>query len=939
MPFDLQSWRSSKNKSGFDINLWRVGKEKGEFPHEFPGSMKTTPIDIGGIPAEPSTTALPREGPTPQLTGAVGFLQRFVQGAERFPEEMARVPNALAERLKQLSMGEEGALPAQKPLHYLTGEMATGMAKDVYERFAPHKLLRTAGRTWQDPFGTLLYATPGSIATGVGTGIVAGKALRGGIGAALRKGVAATAEGMPRNLGELATQLRATPRFKVIEAGRELRGSLKRIFGETESFHEGIERSGLGAKKLYRKMGDVWEGDIAEGIWELRRFKKKFKEALPHEGWRKTAYRWMDDQRLALKENRPNIFEKDFQMLPDEAKEATRVAREILDDVFQIEEAAGVAGKYKELYAPHWWKTEVPMTKTARGLWRKKSPHAKEQKLESVQEGIKTGLEPRSTDLADVLEWRVKNAIKISSNKRMVENARKAIDPETGSPLVVNATEAHAQGVSHWPRVEAKGLHRKPYILEALHVHPEIEGAVKTMFGDRSGAFRAALEVNAFAKKTLLAASLFHWHALTESAIAMGAKGQIVPGFKEAGMALFGKESKVLPRGLRMIAEGDPHLRMLIRGGLKLGITEDVGTYRIISRAMESLERRGPLVSKPAKFVKGTLGKVEERWDAALWDVYHTNFKAYAGVELYRRLLKKHPKAPTSQLAEEAARQTNFAFGGLNWRRLNVEPKFREALQLTFLAPDWTISNMGVATGMFRGGPARAAYLKYWVGASAYFLTFTELLNYGFTKIKDGEGHFTWDNPPGHEFDIELPYRAPDAQGRVGNRYLRIGKQFKEPFRLLWDIKKIATDESAGLIPDIVKSKLGIIPRWSYEQATGKTMHGYPWLRGSKYQPREMHAPEEIGRRVLHAAEEGLPIPAGYLLDALRGKDVPSAAISAAGFPVSKGPSAYKIREAIARAQIAGDREKEKNLWKIAADNNLGITRSSVKALRTLLQK
>ena len=68
-----------------------------------------------------------------------------------------------------------------------------------------------------------------------------------------------------------------------------------------------------------------------------------------------------------------------------------------------------------------------------------------------------------------------------------------------------------------------------------------------------------------------------------------------------------------------------------------------------------------------------------------------------------------------SQLYRAAAELLNNDFGGLHYDRLGISPTVRNLLQLTFLGPDWTLSNTRSVVKAFSGGLEGQVHREFWM--------------------------------------------------------------------------------------------------------------------------------------------------------------------------------------------------------------------------------
>jgi hypothetical protein len=180
--------------------------------------------------------------------------------------------------------------------------------------------------------------------------------------------------------------------------------------------------------------------------------------------------------------------------------------------------------------------------------------------------------------------------------------------------------------------------------------------------------------------------------------------------------------------------------------------------------------------------------------------------------ELVTEALQLNPKTNPRIVKEAIAEHVNNSFGGQHWRAMFVGKKGERIARAFLLAPDWTLSNLKVAADVFgnmRFGPndlwrrartkmggapvtaeellrtdIRATFARqYALRAGLMFATMAGLANYALTSIGGGEGHFMDENAEGFKTSLELP--GTDSRGR--KRYLKFGKQFREPFEWVWN--------------------------------------------------------------------------------------------------------------------------------------------------------
>jgi hypothetical protein len=564
--------------------------------------------------------------------------------------------------------------------------------------------------------------------------------------------------------------------------------------------------------------------------------------------------------------------------LTDFQKGQAAAVKGFFDGFHKAAKQAKIKIGYRENYIPGVWLADAqgqPLRVAGRARRLQKT-------FATIKEGMDAGYQPAFSHISEYMDFYADRMARYIGTKKFLDGNKTLILLD-GRKLIQRADKApadykyvNAPQFSTW-----KGIYVKDDLLGLIDipykVHPE--------YADLIEAYVAGFPINktlgrtnAVLKKVLLSASLFHWHALTESAIASGQSP-----FK-------------FIKGLQWFGEGNPTLKMGIEEGLMIGPTEEMG-YGIFKKAMQGTT--GRLKQAPLRVGRA----VEETWDKFLWDYYHTGHKSYAFMQTFDNLMKQ-PKWKVKGerfVAREAAEFVNNAFGGLNWERLMLTPQARGFLRFMFLAPDWTISNFRVAygglptwqqrimesvakripgirgyVGLLKPTAIKSIYRKYWARAMTFEMLLNQMSNYALA------GHFTWDNPEGHRTHIQI---AP-------GRYIILGKQFREPMELV-------TDPIA-----FVRRKSGILPRAVVQYVTGETVYGKRLFPGKKPWPLEM--PGAVGR----LAREYIPIPLQAAVKGATGEYEPlSALITALGFPVyeEKKRGGYRLpRLAKPKLSISG---------------------------------
>lgn len=534
-------------------------------------------------------------------------------------------------------------------------------------------------------------------------------------------------------------------------------------------------------------------------------------------------------------------------------------------DGLEIAKEADVINSALENYINHVWEKGGKQKIFSGKFISKTTPFAKQRKIPTFAEGEKLGLKPLTKDPTKLMDIWSRSVNRAIHNKSYLDELRN-ITNDAGEKLIQPATSAPDWYVSvDHPSLKRYVWHGdkegKGRITQTgVKAHPDIAGDLDVAFGQgfnptgkwSQKTFNAYEAIDKAAKKSILTTSLFHYHALTESAISTG---QSPWAFIKGAAKLVGDEELIVRAR---------------RAQLQIGGTPDVSHQA--------------LRFEKVPILRNTVGKIIEKNDKFLWDNLHAGHKIEAFDRLTRDALTnpKYSHMKPAKIDQVVAKFVNDAFGGLDWEGLGVTTKQQWLLQRGLLAPDWTLSQVRVAKGAFGRGLSGKLYRDYWKRTAFFNLGGANALNYVFTAWKAGdpsEGHFMVQNKEGHRFQLELPYKGSDGEPR----YVRIGKQYLEPFGYIEDLVE-------GTPIKTVTNKMGPTNRIILGLASNQK-----WLGGPRIFKRDdpgylkyLKTAEYIGTGVA-------PIPLQQYIDAAKGKkDLTDAAISSLGFPVKKDFSKKK---------------------------------------------
>ncbi len=217
--------------------------------------------------------------------------------------------------------------------------------------------------------------------------------------------------------------------------------------------------------------------------------------------------------------------------------------------------------------------------------------------------------------------------------------------------------------------------------------------------------------------------------------------------------------------------------------------------------------------------------------------------------------LGKNPNVSEEALItakRQIAREVNAAYGGLNWKTLGISENTLRTMRRWILAPDWTYSNIEMAKLQFSKGPGGNAARAHLATALTGGLLLTEGLNKMFT------GHFTDQNPKGHEMEVEI---SPGVYVSAFRGFIGDALSLRS---------KIATDGIIGGTSRFLQNKLAPLARTTLGEFTNIDSNGAP-IRGKDDSPIKKDL-----KSLAFVGKSALPIPFGVssLTQYLRNGDV-----------------------------------------------------------------
>lgn len=472
---------------------------------------------------------------------------------------------------------------------------------------------------------------------------------------------------------------------------------------------------------------------------------------------------------------------------------------------------------FLEDYLPHFYmRPEGGRTyeQSARYLF-KNAKTAEKRKLPTFEDAVNAGLVPITQDISTLYKTWINHTWRAATVRRFLYGLRTIT--EDGTPVVMPKNQAPDDWVSIEHPILKRTLARgddesKTFWQVGVKVHPEVAPFVKAMTDKPLGGnFIQSIEgINAWAKKSMLSLSLFHHIALTESSNAVLAKltnpvrGVVLVG--EVDPTTMKRKVFQRPHRIGMQLLNSPAIAEdMVGAGLQVGAVETdahrVRTEKHLDWLAEKT-KNVPMLGKAVRAIRAG----DRAWNRALWDRYHNGLKAFSFYDITQKAItdaqKKGVDLTEEQIQvmkEDVADFINNAYGGQEWMNTMFRnPKVQQVLQMSLLAPDWTLSNMKIAG---RTIPALAkaaqgqrltvrekAQLKYWrnmlPGLAGSAIGLQVAIFYAFGDEEKGDKAFPWENEEGHTWDIDvtpimrqMPWRDPEDKQR---QYTHFGKQARE---------------------------------------------------------------------------------------------------------------------------------------------------------------
>ena len=471
----------------------------------------------------------------------------------------------------------------------------------------------------------------------------------------------------------------------------------------------------------------------------------------------------------------------------------------------------------------HWWndpKTGQPFA-SKYGKFSKGLPQAKQRTIPTYEVGRKT-LEPVTTNIGKIIGETWQSVMRSHQSREMFKTlyhigAEKDISIE----IAKGKPPKPIRMIERWDHLSKQGL-TEDYI---RYDNPVLDKAITFKSGDRMVTIKGAVgvrkelhpfvkayiespdygklsELNFAAKSMKLGFSLFHVQSLAMQEIA----NWRIP-------------YKNIPRGLKLVKELNPEMRLLHQEGLDLWKGyEDLGYQDKFFVGKTKLGRLGNIATKPIELMR-----------SFIFDIVQPGMKASFAHDRYVKGLPKALKEGLTekQFAREVVKMADGHFSHEHWKRSLLEtnqwmvkayfdPQSRKMWQGLLLSPTWQREHMLVAKNVSKSfmpqglikklhlepisKTAKADYRKYALGAIT-MVAAVDLYNLMTTKSMDGKAKHIWENPEGKGFAVRAPWDEPgytvkytDKNGKKKTRKVAGGSAYIRPLKSIYEVAEWTKD-------------------------------------------------------------------------------------------------------------------------------------------------
>ncbi len=460
--------------------------------------------------------------------------------------------------------------------------------------------------------------------------------------------------------------------------------------------------------------------------------------------------------------NSPNV-EASYKRIYDHAlvnfsrlgPKAARIVQ-AFDDQIAAERAAGMDVDYAQNYVTHRYDFDlmlgpnkpVVLDSTGGRGFGGSTFFKKNRVFESYADAIEAGYRPKTLDIADLLEHRVRAGQRNINSRAWIDGMRGIDSPVTSTPLVTDmltqpsGTKVPPLGYSTWSPV--------PGMTVALNetIKPLVDALTS-----ENGLPSIITKPVAIWKHGLLAVDTFHAARMIYRAA----------GLNQAGYK----------KGLSLVEYSDAGLNEAVKAG---EINQTTADWARANRPLIELgQQQGLNVGKISDALhKDVMAKVPGigPFTKFVFDKLTRGLMAQSYVWAFKRNSALHPGLEVEAVARKTASEINTYYGNLMNQGLLKSKKMQDMARIAFLAPQWVeamartdlgagLQAAKVPLELAKGNGLKVGTLARGVGAATVgFLALNQLINH-FTQ-----GGFTWDtNPDGHKMDAYIPDWVEGSKG------------------------------------------------------------------------------------------------------------------------------------------------------------------------------
>lgn len=450
--------------------------------------------------------------------------------------------------------------------------------------------------------------------------------------------------------------------------------------------------------------------------------------------------------------------------------------KKYFDDKFKSNNAQGIEINYKEDYLPQLWSNTQEEVEAVfgKGLGLRPS-FTLESIIKDYQTGINAGLKPKFQNISDLVGW-----YEAKSNKALAD--RKFFEYLVKGALIQPSDSAPRSWVTldpdRFPKFTSKTDDGK--IVSTYKAPPEL-----------------AKIINNYLKPSQFA-------TLESIANYVSRVKNIALNFGIPGTGINAHGINILARHTLMGTGSNPISRFLT-GGKYMIFPNTAQKYldTELQRAPAAIREGGLNMSAEdylgfGKQAENIAGQFSKKWENAFGTPLFNKMLPALKLSSYEELVKNGMSKP------EAGKLVNNVYGGINWEQMGRSRDFQNLIRATVLAPDWAETTLRLG-GNF--GKALNPLHKSEVANRYRAMMATIFASYVAHNVvnKITSGHYSYENDPGHTFEIELGYTDSGEK-----RYFRPYGTALDMIRLPYDIAKGATEGDFSTIFRTLRNRASI---------------------------------------------------------------------------------------------------------------------------------